>query len=79
MVTLLKFNEAWVMIFVFSTSILRHIVKGLASEPWMYYLGAMLDLIEHYGMSIVKSMLSCCVPKEELGKVYAALSRYGFK
>ena len=39
LMSVLKVNEAWVMAFCFSNLIARHIVKGFASEPWMYYLG----------------------------------------
>ena len=39
LVSLLKVNEAWIMIFCFVSLIARHVVKGFASEPWMYYLG----------------------------------------
>ena len=54
----------------------RHVVKGFAVEPWMYYLGAMVDIIGPYAMSIVRSMMSCCVAPNELGKVYALLSAF---
>ena len=39
LMSLLKVNEAWIMIYCFVSLIARHIVKGFASEPWMYYLG----------------------------------------
>ena len=62
---------------VVSASItVRHVVKGFAVEPWMYYLGAMVDIIGPYAMSIVRSMMSCCVAPNELGKVYALLSAF---
>lgn len=61
---------------VFCTVIARHLIKGLASEPWMYYLGALIDIIGSYASSINRSMLSCCVAPDELGKVYAVLSAF---
>ncbi len=73
-IALLRINEAWVMTLVFASTVARHLIKGLASEPWMYYLGAMIDIIGSYAMSINRSMLSCCVAPDELGKVYALLS-----
>ena len=39
LMSLLKVNEAWIMIYCFVSLIIRHVVKGFASEPWMYYLG----------------------------------------
>ena len=71
---MMKFNEAMVLVFVSVSSVTRSIVKGFASEPWMYYLGAMIDLVDQYGHSIVKSFMSCCVPGDELAKVLAFLS-----
>ena len=56
---------------VFASTSIRCLVKGLASEPWMYYMGAMMDLLGSYAMSIVMSMISCCVPADDLGKVMA--------
>ena len=40
----------------------------------MYYLGGLVDLVGSYFHAIVRSMLSCCVPPTELGKVFALLS-----
>ena len=62
------------MTIVYASTTIRHLVKGLASDPWMYYLGAMIDIVGSYGHSITRSMLSCCVAPEELGKVLALLS-----
>ena len=39
-----------------------------------YYLGALIDTVGSYAGSIMKSMLSCCVAPDELGKIYALLS-----
>ena len=72
----MKVNEAWIMTMVFTSTVLRHFVKGLASEPWIYYLGAFIDLVGSYFHSIVRSMLSCCVSPAELGKVFALLSAF---
>ena len=39
-----------------------------------FYLGALIDTVGSYAGSIMKSMLSCCVAPDELGKIYALLS-----
>jgi len=75
-VALLKVNEAWIMTLCFVNLFVRHIVKGFASEPWMYYLGALIDTFGSYASSIMRSMLSCCVAPDELGKIYALLSAF---
>jgi hypothetical protein len=74
LVAMLGVNEAWIMTIVFGSTTLRHLIKGLAVEPWMYYFAAMIDIVGSYAMAIMKSMLSTCVAPNELGKVYAFLS-----
>ena len=77
LVSILNVNEAWIMLFCYVSVTIRHVVKGLASEPWMYYLGAMIDLVGSYASSItMRSMLSTCVAPNELAKVYALLSAF---
>ena len=49
LMSLLKVNEAWIMIYCFVSLIIRHVVKGFASEPWMYYLGK-------YNLALIKSV-----------------------
>ena len=59
---------------IFLSETLRCLVKGLAYVGWMYYVGGMIDLLGSYASSIVKAMLSCCVPPNELGKVYSLIT-----
>ena len=35
----LSINEAYILLGVFTSSLARNVIKGLASKPWMYYLG----------------------------------------
>ena len=35
----LSVNEAYILIGVFTSSLARNIIKGLAAKSWMYYLG----------------------------------------
>jgi hypothetical protein len=71
---MLGVNEAWIMTIVFGSIMLRHLIAGLAVEPWMYYFATLMDIVGSYAMSIMRSMLSTCVAPNELGKVYAFLS-----
>ena len=59
---------------IFISETIRCLVKGLAYKGWMYYVGGMIDLLGSYAMSIARAMLSCCVPANELGKVYSLLT-----
>ena len=67
-------NEAWIMTFLFCTITTRHVVKALAYEPWLYYLGSVIDCIGYYALNVNKSMCSSCVAQNELGKLMAFYS-----
>ena len=36
-------NEAYILLGVFTSSLTRNMIKGLASEGWMYYLGKLYN------------------------------------
>ena len=69
-----QLNEGWMMTGIFVSETIRCLVKGLAYKGWMYYVGGMIDLLGSYAMSIARAMLSCCVPANELGKVYSLMT-----
>ena len=48
-------------------------IKNLIFKPKLFP-GAMIDILGGYASSITRAMLSFCVPKEELGKIYSVLS-----
>ena len=56
-----------------AATIVRHLIKGLAYNPWMLYLGSAVDLMGGYTFSAAKSAASKCVDINELGKVFALL------
>lgn len=70
----LNINEALVMVVIYASVVARHVIKGFATEPWLYYLGAMVDLIGSYASNINRSMMSTCIPPNELGKVFSVLT-----
>jgi hypothetical protein len=59
LVSLLKVNEAWIMIFCFVSLIARHVVKGFASEPWMYYLGKYNSVLRVNCRHSEKPLINC--------------------
>ena len=52
-------NEAYILLGVFTSSLTRNMIKGLASEGWMYYLGKLYFLLimkkVHYYLVILQS------------------------
>ena len=71
---ILNINEGKTLSGILITTTFRHIIKGLASKVWQFYLGSLIDSVGTYQTAIIRSMISCCVHASELGKVYALLS-----
>jgi hypothetical protein len=49
--------------------LVRHIIRGLAIQPWLLYLSNAVDLMGGYMLSATRSIISKCVERNELGKV----------
>jgi hypothetical protein len=52
----------------------RHIIRGLALQPWLLYLSSGVDIMGGYAFSATRSSISKCVDQDELGKVFAILA-----
>ena len=69
LITYFRFKNAHLLIVILLSVMSRHILKGFAAESWMYYLGGIIDFIGSYSFSLMRAMLSECVPKSEIGKI----------
>lgn len=69
----LNIKDTNIIPFIIVTIITRHIIKGLAFDSWMMYLGSAVDLMGSYAFSAARSATSKCVELHELGKVFALL------
>ena len=49
-------------------------VKAFAYDPWMYYLGSIIDCLGYYAVTINRAMTSLCVSQHDLGKLMAFYS-----
>ena len=38
--------------------------------------GDFVDLIGAYSMSVIRAMVTCCIPMNEFGKIYAVLTAF---
>ena len=74
LIRIFNLNEAWVMSFLFFTITTRHMVKAFAYDPWMYYLGSIIDCLGYYAVTINRAMTSLCVSQHDLGKLMAFYS-----
>ena len=74
LIRIFNLNEAWVMSFLFCTITARHVVKAFAYDPWMYYLGSIIDCLGYYAVTINRAMTSLCVSQHDLGKLMAFYS-----
>ena len=54
--------------------IVRHLIHALALQPWLLYLGCAFDMLGGYTFSSTRSIISQCVERDELGKVFAILA-----
>ena len=52
----------------------RHFIQGIATEPWMFYMGPIVDMIGGYSNSVARALISKCVGLNDLGKVLAMIS-----
>ncbi|XP_059080926.1 proton-coupled folate transporter-like isoform X1 [Tigriopus californicus] len=64
-------SETLSIIIMVVTTMIRHIVQGLATQEWLFYLGALIDLMDFYPLAVTRALISSCAPKHELGKVLA--------
>ena len=68
-----QIRETILLIILITMPLSRHLAQGLATEPWMFYLGPCFDFLGSYSVSLIRSMISTCVPMYELGKAMAFL------
>ena len=70
----LQIRDSVLVPFLLGTIIARDLVKAFAEYGWMYYLGSAINFMGGYAFSASRSIVSKCVEKDELGKVFALLS-----
>ena len=71
---MLGISVSKVLVFLFTSFLARFLIKAFAVDPWMYYLGGLVDIISTYSFSILKAMTVLCVSPNELGKINAVLA-----
>ena len=55
--------------FLITTIITRHVVKGLAVQPYLLYVASAIDMMGGYAFAAARAAVSKCVEMDELGKV----------
>ena len=55
--------------FLITTIITRHVVKGLAVQPYLLYVASAIDMMGGYSFAAARAAVSKCVEMDELGKV----------
>merc|ERR1719239_1070898 len=69
----LELCDTTVIPVIICTIIARHVIKGLAYQPYLLYVASAVDLMGGYAFSAARSAVSKCVEMDELGKVFALL------
>ena len=70
----LNIRDSLLIPFLLITIIARDFVKAFAKYEWMYYFGSAINIMGGYSFSASRSIVSKCVERDELGKVFALLS-----
>ena len=65
----LELCDTTVIPVIICTIIARHVIKGLAYQPYLLYVASAVDLMGGYAFSAARSAVSKCVEMDELGKV----------
>ena len=62
-----------IVVFVF-LAFARHMIEGFATEPWIFYMGSVVDMIGAFASSVTRALISKCVGLQDLGKVLAMIA-----
>jgi PCFT/HCP family folate transporter-like MFS transporter 1/3 len=69
-----KVHDATIGILATSSKVLSLVVMSLAWNGWVLFLGACLGFLSAFASIVIRSMLSKCVNKSDLGKIYSLLA-----
>eukprot|EP00092_Neocalanus_flemingeri_P016667 GFUD01018030.1.p1 GENE.GFUD01018030.1~~GFUD01018030.1.p1 ORF type:complete len:510 (-),score=61.02 GFUD01018030.1:1014-2492(-) len=70
----LKVHDATIGILATCSKVLSLVVMSLAWNGWVLFLGACLGFLSAFAAIVIRSMLSKCVNKSDLGKIYSLLA-----
>ena len=71
---MMKIRETSLLISFMFMAFGRHLIEGLAKEPWVFYMGSVVDMVGAYASSVARALISKCVGLQDLGKVLAMIS-----
>jgi len=69
-----KVHDATIGILATMSKVLSLVVMSLAWNGWVLFLGACLGFLSAFASIVIRSMLSKCVNKSDLGKIYSLLA-----
>jgi hypothetical protein len=49
-------------------------VRTQVPNSCLCFSGACIDMVGTYSMSLIRAMLTCCVPLSEFGKIYSVIA-----
>ena len=74
LLAMLNAKDSIVAILLLTSGMVRNIIKGSASEGWMYYLAALVDMVGNYSAAVIRAMLTNCISVSEFGKIYSIIA-----
>jgi len=69
-----KVHDATIGILATCSKVISLVVMSLAWNGWVLFLGACLGFLSAFAAIVIRSMLSKCVNKSDLGKIYSLLA-----
>ena len=69
LIAYLELCDTTLIPFLITTIITRHVVKGLAVQPYLLYVASAIDMMGGYSFAAARAAISKCVEMDELGKV----------
>ena len=65
----MQIRETTLLVMFILMAIGRHFIQGIATEPWMFYMGPIVDMIGGYSNSVARALISKCVGLNDLGNL----------
>jgi len=69
-----KVHDATIGILATCSKVISLVVMSIAWNGWVLFLGACLGFLSAFAAIVIRSMLSKCVNKADLGKIYSLLA-----
>jgi hypothetical protein len=71
-----RFSQFFFHSFKFKACFFLLLLSFTVCNKHLFVLADFVDLIGTYSMSLIRAMVTCCIPMHEFGKIYAVLTAF---